>query len=104
MRQHLMDLKTLIEKIENVGCRLGKDVKGAFMLTTLPSSCKNTVSAIQGRIELFRVNFVKTKLLEEFDRRKEKEKTEEQTAVVAKVRRSVFISWYMQEIATLNNV
>lgn len=87
MRQHLMDLEILFERIENVGCRLDEDVKGAFMLASLPSSYENTVSAIQGRMEVFRVNFVKTKLLEEFDRRTEKEKTEKPTAMVAKAAR-----------------
>lgn len=80
MRQHLMELETLFERIENVGCRLDEDVKGAFMLASLPSSYENTVTVIQGRMEVFRVNFVKTKLLEEFDRRREKVKTEEQTS------------------------
>lgn len=84
MRQHLMELDTLFERIENVGCRLDEDVKGAFMLASVPSSYENVVTAIQGRMEVFRINFVKTKLLEEYERRREKDNTEEQKAMVAK--------------------
>lgn len=90
MRQHLTELDTLFERIENVGCRLDEDVKGAFMLASVPNSYDNVVTAIQGRMEVFRINFVKTKLLEEYERRRDKEEQqqamhkEEPKAMVAK--------------------
>lgn len=89
MRKHLMELETLFEKLQNVGCILDEDIRGAFMLASLPSSYENAISAIQGRMESFRVNFVKTKLLGEYERQKEKGHQDEQKALAVKaVRRN----------------
>nr|XP_029713838.1 uncharacterized protein LOC115257994 [Aedes albopictus] len=38
LRQHLMDLEQLFEKIENAGCRMDEDMKAAFILASLPES------------------------------------------------------------------
>lgn len=72
MRQYLTEMDDLFEKLENTGAHLDEDIKGAFMLANLPESYQNTVSTIQGRMEVFSVKFVKTKLLEEYGRRKDK--------------------------------
>lgn len=87
LRQHLVDLEQLFEKIENAGCRMDEDMKAAFILASLPESYENTVAAIQGRMEVFTMNFVKTKLLEEYDRRLQRNGTGESKAMVAKTER-----------------
>lgn len=84
LRQHLMDLEQLFEKIENAGCRMDENMKAAFILASLPQSYENTVAAIQGRMEVFTMNFVKTKLLEEYDRRTQRGKFEDSKAMVMK--------------------
>lgn len=84
MHEHLTEFENLFEKLQNAGCAMDEDIKGAFMLASLPSSYESTVSAIQGRAEVFTVQFVKVKLLEEFERRREKDSTEGQTAMVTR--------------------
>nr|XP_029716712.1 uncharacterized protein LOC115260019 [Aedes albopictus]XP_029733379.1 uncharacterized protein LOC115269110 [Aedes albopictus] len=73
MRQHLVDFDALLEKMENVGCKLDEDMKAAFSLASLPQSYESIVSSIQGRLDVFIMNFVKKKLLEEFERRQGRE-------------------------------
>lgn len=89
MRKHLVEFEELFEKIENVGCQMTEDMKAAFILASLPESYESTVAAIQGRMEIFTMSFVKTKLLEEYERRKEKfgREAEEQKAMVSKINR-----------------
>lgn len=89
MHQHLTEFENLFEKLENAGCRLDEDIKAAFMLASLPSSYEATVSAIQGRMEVFTINFVKAKLLDEFERRRENNSLEEQKAMFTRNARKV---------------
>lgn len=72
MRDYLTEMEELFEKLENTGANIDEDIKAAFMLANLPESYENTVSAIQGRMDVLTVKFVKTKLLEEYGRRKDK--------------------------------
>lgn len=72
MRQHLIEFEALMERIENVGCKMEEDMKAAFILASLPKSYESIVASIQGRMDVFTMNFVKTKLLEEFEHRQEK--------------------------------
>lgn len=84
MHQHLTEFENVFEKLENSGCRMDEDFKAAFILASLPASYETTVSAIQGRMEVFTMNFVKVKLLEEYERRREKDSAEEQKAMVTR--------------------
>lgn len=84
MRKHLSEMEDLFERLENVGCQVTEDVKGAFMLASLPSSYDNTVSAIQGRMEVFRIGFVKTKLLEEYGRQRDKDSVQDEKAMMTR--------------------
>lgn len=85
MRQYLADMEELFEKLENTGANFEEDIKAAFMLAGLPESYDSTVSSIQGRMEVFTVNFVKTKLLEEFGRRENKAYPEDKAMIVRKM-------------------
>lgn len=83
-RQHLTEFDELFEKFENVGCIMPEDMKAAFILASLPQSYDSMVASIQGRAEVFTMAFVKSKLLEEFERRLEKSDSENQRAMAVK--------------------
>lgn len=85
MREFLTEMEELFEKLENTGARIDEDIKAAFMLAGLPESYESTVSSIQGRMEVFTVNFVKTKLLEEYGRRENKTCSEDKAMVARKL-------------------
>lgn len=85
MRLFLTEMEELFEKLENTGARIDEDIKAAFMLAGLPDSYESTVSSIQGRAEVFTVNFVKTKLLEEYGRRQSKVNEDNKAMVARKI-------------------
>lgn len=84
-RQHLAEFDELFERFENVGCVMPEDMRAAFILASLPQSYDSMVASIQGRAEVFTMAFVKSKLLEEYERRVDKNDNEEnQKAMAAK--------------------
>lgn len=85
MRIFLTEMEELFEKLENAGARIDEDIKAAFMLAGLPESYESTVSSIQGRMEVFTVNFVKTKLLEEYGRRQSKTNVDDKAMMARKI-------------------
>lgn len=85
MRIFLTEMEELFEKLENAGARIDEDIKAAFMLAGLPDSYESTVSSIQGRMKVFTVNFVKTKLLEEYGRRQNKTNVDDKAMMARKI-------------------
>lgn len=72
VREYLLEMEELFDKLRNAGCRMDDDIKACFVLANLPESYNSIVSAIHGRMDALTMNFVKTKLTEEYDSRKEK--------------------------------
>ncbi|XP_038106749.1 uncharacterized protein LOC6036649 [Culex quinquefasciatus] len=72
VREFLLAMEELFEKMGNVGVRMDEDLKACFILANLPESYDSTVASIHGRMDVLSMNFVKTKLMEEYDRRKDK--------------------------------
>lgn len=72
MREYLQSMEDIFEKLSNVGCDMHEDIQASFVLANLPESYDNTVSAIHGRMDVLSMKFVKTKLMEEYQRRKSK--------------------------------
>lgn len=83
-RKHLAEFDELFEKFENVGMPMPEDMRAAFILASLPQSYDSIVASIQGRGEMFTMAFVKSKLLEENERRAEKGERDSQTAMAVK--------------------
>lgn len=84
VREFLLNMEELFEKMGNVGIRMDEDLKACFVLANLPDSFDSTVSSIHGRMEVLSMMFVKTKLMEEYDRRKNKIETESEKAMVVR--------------------
>lgn len=83
LEEHLIEMDMLFDKLKEVGCEISDDLKGGFILASLPDSYDSFVTMMEGQESGFTMKPLRTKLLNESDKRQHKLKVKEEKAMKA---------------------
>lgn len=83
VEEHLIAINTMFDKLEEVGCEIAEELKGGFILASLPESYDGFVTVMEGMDGGYTIKSLKLKLLKEFYKRRQKLSSQDEKAMKA---------------------
>ena len=89
MSEHINKFSSIVDKLAEIGIDMNEELITIILLSSLPTQYEQFVVAMETRDSLPTLQNLKVKLLEEYERKTQKENQETQSAFAAKAKTQV---------------